>query len=297
MVTSRRRFLAGGAAAAAGAVLVRRLMAMKQAGDLPALRIGVCDWSFGARGPAAFEKAAAIGLEGVQVSPRAAAETLSYATKAEQDEYLKAVKDTGVQVASLGLTVTNGCPLATDKRGPAWLTQTIDAAAALGAKTTLIAFFSKGSLLDEKTWKLKDRDVDAVVARLKDAAPHAKDKGVILGLESWLSAKDNLAILDRVGSDHVQVYYDIANSTVRGYDVPAEIRALKGRICQFHFKNTKGYFGQDGVKCEPIAEAIRQIGFAGWLVMERSFEKDAAAYFRRNAEHIRKLFGLKAPKP
>jgi len=39
-----------------------------------------------------------------------------------------------------------------------------------------------------------------VVRRFKKLAPKAERLGVLLGIESWLSAEENMAIVDRVGS-------------------------------------------------------------------------------------------------
>ena len=83
---------------------------------------------------------------------------------------------------------------------------------------------------------------------------------------------------------------DIANSTKNGYDVLQEIRMLKGRICEFHFKNTEGVFGESGIDLPPVVEAVNDIGYQGWMVLERSPEKDFLAYFKKNADYIRKLF-------
>jgi len=294
MAMTRRNFLARSTAGLAGMGLAKELLAMKA--TAPKMSVGICDWSAGLRGePAkAMQFCKELGLDCLQISPKGAAETLSYAAKPVQAQYKKLVKSTGVQLASVGLTVTNGCPLATDERGAGWLIQTIDTAAALGCTSTLIAFFGKGALKGKGG--LKKAEVDAVVAKLKAAAPHAKAKGVRLGLENTLSAKENLAIIDRVGSEQVQVYYDIANSTGNGYDVPAEIRMLKGRICEFHLKNTKGAFGESGIRLQPVKEAICEIGFAGALIMERSFGGDKKAYFAKNAARIREVFELPAPK-
>jgi L-ribulose-5-phosphate 3-epimerase len=291
MAISRRTFLTVSTLSLAGCAGVGVLPVSAKA-KTPRLRIGICDWSIKAKGRETLEKAASIGLDGVQISPQKATEKLSYATKEEQEMYRQAVKDTGVQIASVGLNVTNKYPLATDPRGTDWLFQTVDAAAALGCTSTLIAFFGKGALNDGKTKKLKKAEIDSVVGKLKEAAPYAKKKGVYLGLENTLSAKDNIAIMDRVGSDAVQVYYDIANSTGNGYDVPAEIRMLKGRICEFHFKNTKGLFGESGVDCVPIAEAINEINYSGWLVLERHFGDDMLGYYKQNAKYVRELFQI-----
>ena len=135
--------------------------------------------------------------------------------------------------------------------------------------------------------------MDVVVERLKAAAPRAKQAGVILAIENTLSAKQNIEILDRIGQESVAIYYDVGNSTRKGYDVPAEIRLLKERIAMLHFKDGPNYLGEGDVKFEPIAAAIKDIGYQGWIVLETSNpSKDAVADAKRNAAYIRKLFGM-----
>ena len=300
MRVTRREMLAGTVAGMAGATLLPELPAAKA--GAPGIRVGVCDWSLGVRGPAALDTARKIKLDGVEISPARAAQTLSYADSEVRKRYKAKMAETGLAVCSLATTITNACPLATDPRGPAWLVQTIDAAHALGAKVILLAFFGPGDLLTRaKTGrgsarKLNRKAVDAVVGRLKDAAPRAKAKGVILGLENTLSAKQNVEILEAVKHESVRVYYDIANSARAGYDVPGEIRMLKDRICQFHFKDNKGRFDSGNPKMGPIVEAVKAIGYQGWIVLERAFGRDKGAYFGSNAQFVRKAFGLKAPR-
>jgi len=299
MQTTRREILAASGIGVVGSTLLRELLAAKAAA--PGIRVGICDWSLGMRGPAAFDVARTIGLDGVEISPTAAARTLSYATPAVQKQYQGKMAETGLVVSSLATTITNAYPLATDARAAEWLTQTIDATAALGARAILLAFFGRGDLLtggkEGQTGprKLNRKAVDAVVAKLKAAAPRAKAKGVVLGVESWLSASQNIEILDAVAHPSVRVYYDIANSTRAGYDVPAEIRMLTDRICQFHFKDNKGSFDSGNPKMGPIVEAVKAIRYRGWIVLERSFGRDRASYFKGNAAFVRKSFGLKAP--
>jgi sugar phosphate isomerase/epimerase len=182
-------------------------------------------------------------------------------------------------------------PLASDPRGPAWLEQSIDAAHDLGAKVILVAFFSKGDLLDS-VGKIKQADVDVVVKRLQAAAPRARDAGVVLGIEDYLNAEQNARILDRIGHDSVKIYYDCYNTGgTKGYDVPGEIRFLKDRIAQFHFKNGAGFLENGKVRYEPIASAIKEIGYHGWIVLETSSPSgNAVADVKRNAEYARRLF-------
>ena len=99
-------------------------------------------------------------------------------------------------------------------------------------------------------------------------------------------------LVERVGHDAVRVYYDIGNSTSNGYDVPAEIRMLGDRICQFHFKDGGHYLGEGNVAMKPVAEAMNAIGYKGWVVLETSVpSKDRDADFRKNANFVRGLLG------
>ena len=55
----------------------------------------------------------------------------------------------------------------------------------------------------------------------------------------------------------------------------------------------RAHFAREPVKFEPIAAAVKDIGYQGWIVMETSDpSKNAVADARRNADYIRKLFGM-----
>ena len=293
MDMTRRGFLKGTAAGVAGARLGVEMLPAEEAASkkAPQIRLSACDWSLGAGGPGGLEIAKRCTLEGLEVSAGGAADKLKIADADYRKQYKEKVKETGILVPSLAMGLLNGSPLATEPRGPAWLEQTIEAAADLGAGVILVAFFGKGSLLSGKDFK-KD-DVEAVVTRLKDAAVKAKEAKVILGLENTLSAKQNLEIIDRVKSDWVRVYYDIGNSTGGGYNVPEEIRTLKERMAMIHFKDGGSYLGEGKVKMEPVAEALHAIEYKGWIVLETSCpSKDRDADFKKNAAYVRKLMGV-----
>jgi sugar phosphate isomerase/epimerase len=289
MNITRREFLVGAAGGVAGtAFLLPRFAAAQGAVKI---RLSACDWSLQAGGPDGLEIAKRVGLDGLEISPGEIAEKLQIADPAYRQKYKEAVQKTGVVVSSMALGMLNNFPLASDPRGPGWLEQSIDATKDLGGKVILLAFFGKGDLRDGD--KLKKAELDTVIERIKDAAPKAKEAGVILGIENMLSAEQNLAILDRIQSDAVRIYYDIGNSTGNGYDVPAEIRLLGGRICQIHFKDGKHYLGQGDVKMDPVAEAINAINYKGWVVLETSIpSKDRDADFKKNADFVRKLMKL-----
>jgi L-ribulose-5-phosphate 3-epimerase len=284
MIITRRAFLTQTGAAISGAALINSLPAAASGrGGKSKIKFGAC--------VVGFEPARQAGLDGIEVGVGDAADRLHIADPEVRRQHKEQARQTGVPVCSLMMGLLNSYPLATDPRGPAWLDQSIDAAHDLGARVILVAFFGKGDLLDNNG-QVKTSDVDVVVQRIKDAAPKAKKAGVILGIENYLNAEQNARILDRISHDSVKLYYDVYNTgATKGYDVPSEIRFLKDRIAQFHFKNGPDYLDKGQVKFEPIAAAIKDIAYRGWIVLETSSpSKDATADVKRNADYARKLF-------
>ncbi|MFA6240874.1 MAG: sugar phosphate isomerase/epimerase family protein [Candidatus Hydrogenedentales bacterium] len=288
MNTTRRQFLMQSSAALSAAALASKLALAE--GEGLKIRLSACDWSLGVTGPESMAFGKSIGLDGVEVSSGGPADSLPIADPNLRAEYKKACEAAGLVVSSSAMGFLNDNPFVSEEKAPIWLEQTIAGTQDLGAHVILLAFFGKGDLLKEG--QLKTGDVDILVERVKAAAPLAEKAGVILGLENYLSAKDNLAILDRIQSNAVKVYYDVGNSTHKGYDVPAEIRELKDRICQFHFKDGGSYLGEGKVDMKAVGQAMRDIRYEGWVVLETSCpSKDRVADFAKNAKFSRELLG------
>ena len=72
---------------------------------------------------------------------------------------------------------------------------------------------------------------------MKEVARYAEKAGVVVALEDWISAEDNLRLLDAIGSDYVGVYYDARNIKSRVHDPYGEPARLGKRINQIHVKN------------------------------------------------------------
>ncbi len=278
MPITRRQFLQ---AAAGSVALARSSLASVDRG--PSIKVGSC-----MIGLAAAKQA---GLDGVQIPLELRGDSLDVADPKIRATYQRQMRETSLTVCALMMGILNTFPLATDPRAPRWLEQAIDTAADLGAPAILVAFFGNGDLLD-KAGRVKQTDLDSAVARLKSAAPRAKDANVVLAVENYLDARQNTELLDRVGHPSVQIWYDVYNTgATRGYDVPAEIHSLKGRIAQFHFKNGPQFLGEGSLAFPPIAQAIKDIHYTGWIVLETSSPtRDPVADARRNADFVRRLF-------
>jgi L-ribulose-5-phosphate 3-epimerase len=231
--------------------------------------LGACDWSLGMRGKTdALAVAKQLGLDGVQVSMGGVDNDLQLRRPEVQRAYREAAVAHGVRIGGIALDLMNQVPYKSDPRTEQWVSDSIDVARALGVRVVLLAFFDKGDLRDDAGGQAE------VVRRLKRVAPKAEQHGVVLGIESWLSAPEHMRILDAVGSRNVQVYYDLANSTERGYDVLAEIRQLgRERICEFHAKENGFLLGQGRIDFPAVRKAMDDIGYTGWIQIEGAVPK------------------------
>lgn len=248
-----------------------------------------CDWSLWTEGPSALDVAKQIGLNGVEISAGKPEDKIAIANSELKEQYKLKMQETGILIPSIAMGLLNDAPLASEPRAINWILDTIDSAKELNAKVILLAFFGKGDLRDKNT--LKNNEVAEVINRLRECAPKAKEKGIILGIENTLSAQQNMEILEKIGSDACKIYYDVGNSTYNGYDVPAEIRMLKDKICQIHFKDGAFYLGKGKVKMEPVAEAIKEINYKGWFVLETGLPTmNKVNDFKKNLDFLHQLF-------
>lgn len=278
------RSVRGGVALAFGAALSPWLAAAAER----RYQIGACDWSLGKLAdPAAFEIARAVGLDGVQVSLGTAADDMKLRQSAVQEQFKAAAKKAGVQISGLAIGELNQIPYQSDPRAEVWVRDGVQVMPALGVKVMLVPFFGNADLVG------KPAAMDEVVRRLKQVTPKAEQLGVRLGLESWLSAEDTMRILERVNSPSVKMYYDVANSTERGYDIIKEIRWLgKANICEFHLKENDNLLGHGKVDFARVHDAINDIGYTGWLQIEGGIPPKATVVtsYTENAKFVRGLF-------
>ncbi len=262
---TRRSLLKGAAAlAAAGLAGAVRPVAARRP-----FEIGACDWSLGMRGkPDALALAKQLGLDGVQVSIGSVDNDLQLRRPDVQRAYREAAITHGVRIGGLALDLMNQVPYKSDARTEQWVSDSIDVARALGVRVVLLAFFEKGDLRNDAGGQAE------VIRRLKRVAPKAEQEGVVLGIESWLSAPEHVRLIEAVGSRSVQVYYDLANSTQMGYDILAEIRQLgRDRICEFHAKENGFLLGEGRIDFAAVRKAMDDIGYAGWIQIEGAVPK------------------------
>jgi len=284
---TRRQALAQLTASAAGLALAPRLLASPDP-QPAAPRIGAFDaWLGHRQNVAALTVAHELGLDGVQVSFDDKGAPFDLRTEEAREQYLAESKRLNVAITSLAMGILNDVPYATDDRAQQWVRDAISIMPLMNQSIILLAFFVDGDIKDKPDLQ------DKVIARLKQDAPLAEKAGVTLGLETWLNVDEHRRIIEAVDSPAVKVYYDVANMHQRGYDVPREIRQLgSDLICQFHMKEHGVLLGQGPINFPAIRDAIRDIDYQGWLVLEAAVPPNQTARqaYPQNAAYLRQLF-------
>ena len=260
----RRHFLSS--AISTAPVLFLPQASLAQAGGARN-RMGITDWTIGARSKLeAFDLAKKSNLACIQASftPTPGEGETDLRSEKGREALLARSEETGVKIASTAMGIFNRSPFKAIPEAVDWAKQGVEATHQLGVEVMLMAFFGKNDLKNDTEGTAE------TIKRLKEVAPLAEERNVILGLETTIDADEHLHIIESVGSPAVQVYYDTGNSHANGYDINKEIRQLgNDLICEVHVKDrSKKIFGEGEVDFPAALEALEEIGYDRWFVLE-----------------------------
>jgi sugar phosphate isomerase/epimerase len=300
-VMTRRDFVTR--AIAASAAWPALALAREQSSQLPTpksqvnpvrVRVGMTDWNLGQRGDITkIALAREIGLDGIQVSvqyPTDGKPTLR--DPKTQAAFKRAALDNGIQICSLaiGNPGKSRLPMHTNPAFGILLVEAVEIAHNLGTNNILLPILG-----DSHIDVTSQAQVDTFVAMMKEVARYAEKYGVVVALEDWISAEDNIKIVDAIGSEYVGVYYDCHNIVPRVKDIYVEPKMLGKRIHQIHVKNANMLLSEPGGRVDwpRMAKEFYDIGYRGWYVLEtNSPSNDIVADTRANIEYVKKTFRM-----
>src|SRR5699024_8695599 len=117
------------------------------------------------------------------------------------------------------------------------------------------------------------------------------------GIETSLDAKGEVELLRDIGSSAIQSYFNFENPLQEGRDLCEELKILgKDRICQIHCTNKDGEWLQNDpmIDMNRVKETLDEIGWSGWLVLERSRDVDdvhnVLKNYGANADYVKTVF-------
>jgi sugar phosphate isomerase/epimerase len=260
------------------------------------VRVGMTDWNLGQRGDITkIALAREIGLDGIQVSlqfPTDGSPTLR--DPQTQAAFRRAALDNGVQICSLAIGSPGKLrlPLHTNPAAAILLVEAVEVARNIGTNNILLPILG-----DSHIDVTNASQVNTFVAMMKEVARYAEKHDVVVAIEDWISAQDNVKLIDAIGSSHVAIYYDAHNIVFKKAttDIYAEPKLLGSRINQIHVKNAEMLLSAPGglIDWPRMAAEFHDIGYRGWYVLEtNSPTKNIVADTRANIDYVKKTFRM-----
>jgi len=138
---------------------------------------------------------------------------------------------------------------------------------------------------------------DSVIARLKIAGALAAKAGVVIAIETSLSAAEEVALLKAINSPGIKIYFNFSNPLKEGRDLISELKILgKDRIAMIHATNKDSLWLENDpqINMPLVKQTLDQMGWSGWLVIERSRDarkpSDTKYNYGANTAYLKKIF-------
>jgi len=185
----------------------------------------------------------------------------------------------GLQRTAVTIRTEDNNPIspnpAVRKKGVELNKQTLDCCAAAGVQTVVgpyhsaLGYFSgAGPTSDEWQWGIES---------MRETAEYAAQVNVMLGVEPlnrfecyFLNAQADAAEFCRqVNHPSCRMMYDTFHSNIEEKNVVKAIHDIKDMLCHVHIsENDRSTPGQGNVRWKENFDALRSIGYDGWLVIE-----------------------------
>jgi len=138
---------------------------------------------------------------------------------------------------------------------------------------------------------------DSVVARLKVAGKMAADAGVVIAIETALSATEEVQLLKQVNSPGIKIYFNFSNPLKEGRNLLSELKTLgKDRIAMIHASNKDSVWLQNDpqIDMKAVKQTLDKMKWQGWLVIERSRDaakpRDVKGNYGANTVYLKTIF-------
>ncbi|MBD2757294.1 sugar phosphate isomerase/epimerase family protein [Spirosoma validum] len=291
MLLNRRQFITSSSLLSAGLFLPEAWVKTK-----PTYKIAVVDLMILKRQKlGAFQLTKEIGADGLEVDMGGLGQRETFdnqlANPEIRQQFLAKAKELNLEICSLAMTGFYAQSFATRPTYQRMIQDCFDTMNAMNVKVAFLPLGIQGDLV--KNPELRP----AIVERLKVVGKMARKAGVIVGIETSLDAKGEVALLDDIGSKNIQIYVNFSNPLKAGRDLHDELRILgKTRICQIHCTDEDGVWLQNNprIDLKKVKQTLDDMHWKGWLVIERSRDasdpRNVKKNFSANAAYLKSIF-------
>lgn len=259
-------------------------------------KIAVCDWMILKRQKlGAFGRTKEIGADGVEVDMGGLGTRPTFDNKLldpiHRKEFIEAARENNLEISSIAMSGFYAQNFAEREGIERIMDDCINTMNLLGVKVAFLPLGVQNDLV--KYPELRP----AVVERLKLFGQKAEAAGVIIGIETALPATEEVKLLEDIGSDAIQIYFNFQNPLEAGRDLCEELKILgKDRICQIHATDTDDVWLENNtrINMKKVKKVLDDMNWQGWLVLERSRDKnnprDVVGNFGANTRYLKSIF-------
>lgn len=247
-------------------------------------KIAVCDWMILKRQKlSAFSLANEIQADGIQLDMGGLGSRDTFDSKLHDPSqvklFLEESKNQNVEISSIAMSGFYGQSFANRPTVPQMIDDTLSTMQSMHVD---IAYLPLGIDADfTKSPDLREK----VISRLKEAGAKAEKLDKIIAVETSLEASEELKFLSEVGSKAVKSSFNFAHAIKRGTDISQELKILgKDNLAQIHCSDTDGVWIENNPKLPmtEIKQTLDEMGWSGWLIIERSRDVSDVRNVKRN---------------
>ena len=225
----------------------------------------------------------------------------------EAEIFKKAADSLGIRVSSIAMsgfyaqnlirrTFAEGKELTASERRENYRSLMQDCLNTMRLFGAKVAFLPLGGSGDG--WRrVGSSDYKTLVKRLRTFGRMAEKEGVVIGVRTSMDADFNIRFLKDVKSKAVKIYFSVQDACDNNLDICSELRKLgKERVAQIHISNTDGVTLRNDPKVDmqKIKATLEEIGYKGWLTVERSRNakdvKNVRANYGDNVAYLKEIF-------
>ena len=243
----------------------------------------------------AFQLTKDIGADGVEVDMGGLGQRETFdnqlAIDSIREQFLNKAKELNLEIPSLAMTGFYAQSFPERPTAVKAVQDCINTMKQMQVKVAFLPLGVKGDLV--KYPELRP----AVVERLKEVGKIAEEAGVIIGIETALSATEEVKLLKDIGSPAIQIYFNFSNPLQAGRDLYKEMAILgKNRICMIHCTNKDSVWLQHDpqINMNRVKLTLEKMGWSGWLVIERSRDatdpRNVKKNFGANTAYMKSIF-------
>ena len=261
-------------------------------------KVAACDWMMLKRQKIGeFQLMAELGGDGIEMDMGGLGKRDSFDNKLRHPHFQKLFRETAqkydIEVPSIAMSGFYGQSFMdrSEENFMALIEDCLNTMEVMGAQ---VAFLPLGRFADLNRFPHIRTDL---IKRLHKAGEAAIGRGKVIGIETMLSAAEEVTLLNEINSKGIRIYYKFQNALEKGRNICNELEVLgKERICMIHCSDTDGVTlpYNNRLDLKKIKNTLDKIGWSGWLVVERSRDandvRNVKKNYGTNIAYLKKIF-------